>query len=57
MQLVVEATGVAHGLAVVITSPQGRGGCLAVGTRRARTTRRGLLLLVEEKRERKLTIY
>lgn len=42
MQLVVEATGVADGLAVLVASPEGGGSRLAVGTAGASTSRRAL---------------
>lgn len=42
VQLVVEATGVADGLAVLVASPEGGGSRLAVGTAGASTSRRAL---------------
>lgn len=42
MELVIEATCVAHGLAVIVPPPQGGGGGLAVGAHRAFSSRSGL---------------
>ena len=42
VQLVVESTGVAHGLPLVTAAPQGRGGGVAVGAGEAHTAGGGL---------------
>ncbi len=42
MQLVVEATGVADGVAILIATPQCRGACATVGAVCARSPRRRL---------------
>lgn len=55
MQLVVEATGVADGLAVLVASPEGGGSRLAVGAAGASTSRRTLQRLQHKHTDTSLT--